>query len=226
MDGGRVLRAGIWKVTGNPHQGTIVAGWVGRVCALLALAYPFIAEVGWGRRATLSDYILSFVIALFLWTGASSSIVSARVRRRLPSLRARTLARRTLTVAHDVPLAEAVRQAQEGQAGSIVVLDSSGEPQGVVNEAAVLATPMDRRPWLPVSAVARSLEPGITLPADLVRRAADPGDAAGARDRVPPPRERRRDLRRPRHRRRGPRLRRELRVIELTARWGSTARRP
>ncbi len=167
LDGGRVLRAGIWKVTGNPHQGTIVAGWVGRVCALLALAYPFIAEVGWGRRATLSDYILSFVIALFLWTGASSSIVSARVRRRLPSLRARTLARRTLTVAHDLPLAEAVRQAQEEQAGSIVVLDSSGEPQGVVNEAAVLATPMDRRPWLPVSAVARSLEPGITLPADL-----------------------------------------------------------
>jgi CBS domain-containing protein len=167
LDGGRVLRAGIWKVTGNPHQGTIVAGWVGRVCALLALAYPFIAEVGWGRRATLSDYILSFVIALFLWTGASSSIVSARVRRRLPSLRARTLARRTLTVAHDLPLAEAVRQAQEEQAGSIVVLDSSGEPQGVVNEAAVLATPMDRRPWLPVSSVARSLEPGITLPADL-----------------------------------------------------------
>ena len=41
LDGGRVLRAVVWKVTGNPHQGTIVAGWGGRVAALLVLVYPF-----------------------------------------------------------------------------------------------------------------------------------------------------------------------------------------
>ena len=40
-------------------------------------------------------------------------------------------------------------------------------PQGVVNEAAVQATPEDRRPWLPVSSVARSLEPGLAISADL-----------------------------------------------------------
>ena len=37
----------------------------------------------------------------------------------------------------------------------------------MVNEAAVQATPEDRRPWLPTSAVARSLEPGLSLGADL-----------------------------------------------------------
>ena len=63
---------------------------------------------------------------------------------------------------HDLPLAEAVRRAQEQQAGSIVVLDPTGEPAAIVNEAAVLATPEDRRPWLPVSAVARTLEPGLS----------------------------------------------------------------
>jgi hypothetical protein len=47
------------------------------------------------------------------------------------------------------------------------VLDSTGEPSAIVNEAAVLATPQERRPWLPVSAVARSLEPGITFSADM-----------------------------------------------------------
>jgi CBS domain containing-hemolysin-like protein len=93
--------------------------------------------------------------------------MSARVRRRLPSLRARALARRTLVVPHDLPLAEAVRRAQEEQAGSIVVLDASGSPSAIVNEASVLATPEDRRPWLPVSAVSRSLEPGLTIPADI-----------------------------------------------------------
>jgi Zn-dependent protease/CBS domain-containing protein len=167
LDGGRVLRAAVWKATGNPHQGTIVAGWGGRVAALLVLVYPFAQELLFGSPATFSDYLLAVVIAAFLWTGASASITSARVRRRLPALTARGLARRTLAVAHDLPLAEAVRLAQEEQAGSIVVLDSAGMPQGIVNEAAVLATPEDRRPWMPVSAVARSLQPGLSLPTDI-----------------------------------------------------------
>jgi Zn-dependent protease/CBS domain-containing protein len=167
LDGGRVLRAAVWKVTGNPHQGTLVAGWGGRVAAVLVLAYPFARQLVDGRRADLGDFVFALIIASFLWSGASSAITSARVRRRLPALRARTLARRTLSVPHDLPLAEAVRRAQDHQAGSIVVLDSSGEPHAIVNEAAVLATPEERRPWLPVSAVARSLEPGLTFSADI-----------------------------------------------------------
>ena len=167
LDGGHVLRAVVWKVTGNPHRATIVAGWAGRVCAVLALSYPFVNSALLGYQPTVTTYLLTFVIAWFLWTGATSSIVSARIRLRLPHLRARTLARRALAVPHDLPLSEAVRRAQDHQAGSIVVLDSTGKPEGVVNEAAVLATPDDRRPWLPVSAVSRSLDPGLLLSADL-----------------------------------------------------------
>lgn len=167
LDGGRVLRAAVWKATGNPHQATIVAGWGGRLAAVAALAYPFVLALVTGRPTTLSDYVFAFVIAAFLWGGASSAIVSAKVRRRLPVLRARVLARRALVVPHDLPLAEAVRRAQDEQAGSIVVLDATGRTSGIVNEAAVLATPEDRRPWLPVSAVSRTLQPGLTLPADL-----------------------------------------------------------
>jgi Zn-dependent protease len=167
LDGGRVLRAAVWKVTGNPHQGTIVAGWGGRIAAILVVFYPFVREYALGPPADAFDYLFAFVIASFLWGGASAAIASARVRRRLPGLRARALARRTLAVPHDLPLSEAVRQAHEEQAGSIVVLDASGAPYSIVNEAAVLATPEERRPWLPVSAVARSIEPGLTFSADM-----------------------------------------------------------
>lgn len=167
LDGGRVLRAGVWRVSGNPHLGTIVAGWVGRVCAALVLLFPFFRAAVVQQPVAVTDYVLAFVVAAFLWTGASSAILSARVRRRLPALKARALARRTLAVPHDLPLAEAVRRAQEEQAGSIVVLDSSGYPSAIVNEAAVHATPEDRRPWMPVSAVARTLDAGITFPADI-----------------------------------------------------------
>jgi CBS domain-containing protein len=85
----------------------------------------------------------------------------------LPSLVARRLARRTLAVPADLPVAEAVRRAQEAEAGSIVTVDPDGRPVGIVNEAAVQATPDERRPWVPVSAVARSLVPGMTLPVGI-----------------------------------------------------------
>jgi Zn-dependent protease/CBS domain-containing protein len=167
LDGGRVLRAAVWQATGNPHRGTIVAGWGGRLAAVAALTYPFVRSLATGQTITITDYVFAFVIAAFLWSGATSAIVSAKVRSRLPALRARVLARRAVAVPHDLPLAQAVRRAQEEQAGSLVVLDATGALSGIVNEAAVQATPEDRRPWLPVSAVARTLEPGLSLRADL-----------------------------------------------------------
>jgi Zn-dependent protease/CBS domain-containing protein len=167
LDGGRVLRAAVWQVSGNPHQGTIVAGWGGRVVALAALAWPLAQQLLFTVKPTIVDYLLAFVIASFLWGGASSAITSAKLRRRLPALKARTLARRTLAVPHDVPVAEAVRRAQDERAGSIVVIDSGGRPSAIVNEAALLATPEDRRPWLPITSVSRTMEPGLMFAADL-----------------------------------------------------------
>ncbi len=167
LDGGRVLRAVVWQVSGNPHRGTIVAGWGGRIAALAALAWPIVQELFFSVKPTIVDYLLAFVIATFLWGGATSAITSAKVRRRLPALQARALARRTLAVPHDLPLGEAVRRTQAEHAGSIVVLDSGGRPSGIVNEAALLATPEDRRPWLPISAVSRTMEPGLMFSADL-----------------------------------------------------------
>ena len=167
LDGGRVLRAVVWKVGRDPHRATIVAGWAGRVVAALALSWPLVQPLVIGRPPDLFDYLIAFVLATFLWGGATAAIVSARMRRRLPVLQARTLARRAMAVPHDLPLAEAVRRAQDAQAGSIVVLDQRQRPVGIVNEAALLATPDDRRPWLPAESVARTIEDGLLLPADI-----------------------------------------------------------
>jgi Zn-dependent protease len=167
LDGGRILKALVWGVTRNEHQGTLVAGWCGRVTAILVLALPLIMDRLLGTRPDLTSYLFSFILAGFIWMGASAAIQSARLRRRLPSLVARGLARRTLTVPDDLPVAEAVRRAQEAEAGSIVTVDASGRPIGIVSEASVNATPEDRRPWLAVGTVARTLVPGMTLPADI-----------------------------------------------------------
>jgi Zn-dependent protease len=174
LDGGRILKALVWGASGDTHRGTIVAAWGGRLVAVLAIGYPFLTARIFGGRPTLIDFLFAGVIAMFLWTGASASLESARVRSRLPHLVARDLARRTLTVPGELPLAEAVRRAQEAEAGSIVTVTSGGVPVGVVNEAALLSVPPERRAWVPTSSVARTLDSGLQLPAgiggeDLIR---------------------------------------------------------
>ena len=167
LDGGRVLKAIVWGATGNVHRGTIVAGWGGRLAAVAVLGWPLVMEPLRGTRPDLIDFVLAFVVATFLWSGATAAMASARLRRKLPQLVARDLARRTLAVPDDLPLAEAVRRAQEAQAGSIVTVTGSGHPLGVVSEQALLATPEDRRPWVAVSTVARTLDSGLRLPAAI-----------------------------------------------------------
>ncbi|MBD3914463.1 site-2 protease family protein [Nocardioides hwasunensis] len=167
LDGGRVLKALVWGATGNQHRATIVAGWGGRLTALALLAWPIVQERVTGVEPTILDLVLVFILGLFLWTGATAAMAHARIRERLPALVARPLARRTLTVPADLPLAEAVRRAQDAQAGSIVTVSRDGAPLGIVSEAAVTAMPVERRPWVAVSTVTRSLEDGLTLPATV-----------------------------------------------------------
>jgi len=166
LDGGRVLRAVVWKASGDPNRGLLVAGWAGRVVATLMLASPLLLSAA-GIQPDVLDFVFAIVIGWFLWSAASGAILAANIRSRLPRLDARRLARRSLALPEDVPVAEAVRQAREAQAGSIITLDHTGRPSGLVSEDAVLATPEDRRAWVPVSAVSRSLQADLSLPADI-----------------------------------------------------------
>lgn len=166
LDGGRVLRAAVWKVRGNVHTGTIVAGWGGRVVALCALGWPVVSEQFTGVSADLYDYLFAAIIGSFLWTGATASMMNARLRQRLPALKARELARRVVAVPDDLPVSEAVRRAQEAGAGGMVVTASDGSLVSIVNETALLSVPEERRSWVPVSSVARSMESGLVMTAD------------------------------------------------------------
>lgn len=53
------------------------------------------------------------------------------------------------------------------QAGSLVVVSTDGRPTGIVSEAAVESTPEERRPWMTAGDLARRIEDGLMLPADL-----------------------------------------------------------
>ena len=167
LDGGRMLRAGVWKVTGRPGQATLAAAWAGRVLAVLVLVVPLALYTLAGNQLQLFDVAWLAVIAAFMWGGATQAMRATRVRERLPGIQARTLARRAIPIPANLPLAEAIRRADAAQARALVVVDHEDRPIAIVNETAVMATPPQRRPWIEAGSLARTIDPGLILPADL-----------------------------------------------------------
>jgi hypothetical protein len=49
----------------------------------------------------------------------------------------------------------------------VVVTDHDSKPIAILNEAAVMATPPQRRPWIEAGTLARSIAPELVLPADI-----------------------------------------------------------
>jgi Zn-dependent protease len=165
LDGGRVLRAAAWKLTGDGDRATRIAAWAGRGVAVVvvpALLLGILPALG-VTSTSVFTVVFTVLIATFIYVGASASLQRAKVLERLPRATVARLARPALEVAADLPLAEAVRRAQEADLRAIVVTDSTGRLQAVVSEAAVLATPEERRPWVTVDTVARRLEEGLVL---------------------------------------------------------------
>src|SRR5262245_5671634 len=62
-DGGRVLRAVAWAITGKPLLSTLIAAWAGRVVAVLVAALPFLVAAPGGGPASVSDVVGCNMIA-------------------------------------------------------------------------------------------------------------------------------------------------------------------
>jgi len=167
LDGGRMLRAGVWKLTGKPAAATVAAAWSGRLLAVAVLVVPPTLLALDGYQVQIFDVVWFGLIAAFMWTGATQSLRATRVRQRLPALQARALARRAIPIPATLPLAEAIRRADAAGARAVVIVDHDDKPIAIVNESAVMATPPQRRPWIDAGSLARTIDPGMILPADL-----------------------------------------------------------
>ncbi|PVE12722.1 site-2 protease family protein [Streptomyces scopuliridis] len=180
LDGGRMLRAVVWKITGKPMSGTVAAAWVGRALAVAVLiGLPLLTRTGAlgtsarnaGGMETVTDALLAAILAAIIWTGAGNSLRMARLREHLPELQARALTRRAVPVESSTPLSEALRRANEAGARALVVVDGHGDPTALVRESAIVGVPQHRRPWVAVSGLAQDLTEGMKVPADLAGEA-------------------------------------------------------
>ncbi|MFF3517347.1 site-2 protease family protein [Streptomyces sp. NPDC002573] len=176
LDGGRMLRAVVWKITGRPMSGTVAAAWVGRALAIAVLiGLPLLTQSGaLGSTAednvgmdTVTDALLAAILAAIIWTGAGNSLRMARLREHLPELRARTLTRRAVPIETNTSLSEALRRANAAGARALVVVDGHGQPLSLVRESAIVGVPEHRRPWVNASELAQDLTDGMRVSAEL-----------------------------------------------------------
>ncbi|OAA28516.1 Zn-dependent protease [Frankia sp. EI5c] len=161
LDGGRVVVAAVWAIGHDKLRGQRAGAYGGFVVAA--------GLVVWGTATSTDGFgaLYAYVLAGFLAFGAYQALRLARVRERLPGLSAGRLARRTLPVEGAVPLAEALRRAQEVGATAVAVIDRTGSPVKIMNGLSVDAMPQHRRPWTTVDEVSRTIGPGMTLQAEL-----------------------------------------------------------
>lgn len=90
LDGGRVVRAIAWAVTGRERTGIVVAAWTGRLAGLASLAlgaWLFLQ----GARSAWLDLALCTLVGLFLWAGSSQSLRIADRAARIERLHVRRM---------------------------------------------------------------------------------------------------------------------------------------
>ncbi len=185
LDGGRVLEALVWRITGSRSTGTLVAGWAGRVVASAAVAYALLPLLD-GRPPRVFTVVWAALIGAMLWSAAGQAIRGARIRSRAERLHVGALMRPAVSVPHGTSLAALadVLRPQQGRPLAVVLVDEQGAVQGVLDPQAVQAVPVERRHEVRVEQVARRHEPGAVLDAGLSGDAliaalqrADDGDA-------------------------------------------------
>jgi len=168
LDGGRLLRAAASGLGARPATATRIAAWSGRVLAMGVAAVGLFAERDSGPA---SAGIFTIALAAYLWIAASQSLNYAAVLDKLPRVSVRELLRPGMFVPEDLSVSEALRRAWEARARGLVLVDAASQPSAIVDEVLIGAVPPPQRPWIPVSTVARPLEPGLIVPESI--------DAAG-----------------------------------------------
>ncbi len=166
LDGGRVLEALVWRVTGDRLKATAVAGWCGRAVAVAVLAWAVGLPFLQGGTPAVATTLWLGLIAVMLWRSAGAAIGFVDWQRRTSAIRLADLMEPVVTVAADHTLAAAL---DAGPASAAVLLvDPDGVVTGVLDRAAAASVPADRRADAAVSMVSSALAPSARLPVGAV----------------------------------------------------------
>ncbi len=174
LDGGRVLRAGVWQVTGRRRWGT-VAGAIGGYLIAVALLVWSIVNLGGGRAGILQAAI-GVTMAVFIGVGAYDEHRAARAPEWPSELGLAGLARGVVQLPQEIPVGLALQAAGDR---AVVLTAADGLAVGLLDERLAVAEAA-RQPQRPALDLSLPIRPEMVLlpddqPADLAVRIATVG---------------------------------------------------
>nr|MCW2728314.1 hypothetical protein [Aeromicrobium sp.] len=142
LDGGRVFRAIIWKVTGNEETGVRIAAWIGRFAAV-AVVVVALLSIGDVRDTTV-NLLIAALVAWFLWEGATDALRHAGRTARINLLAAREIGFAGATpppgaevLSVDLRGADLLRAMAAHPAEAYALMEPDGSVYGVLTSRAV-----------------------------------------------------------------------------------------
>lgn len=168
LDGGRVVRAGLWAWSGNFHRATSLASLAGQACGLaiglLGAGLVLGAGFGLAPRALAANGGWIMLIGLFLFGAARGSRRQAGLQASLEQVPvADLMAREVVTLSPGMTVEEAVTQyfLPRGYGAFPVVED--GRPVGMLSVQEVRALPPQQWPWWSVGQTLRPWLPSMEI---------------------------------------------------------------
>lgn len=150
LDGGQLVDALVWRLTGRREKGLIAAGWTGRVVILGLVLWFVVRPLLVGGSPSVTSIVWMGLIAIFMWQGATAAIRTGQARQ--------MLGRGTVAqVVRPVPVlrGDDVLESASATGGLAVVVGPTGAPTSLVLPQDAATVPRERWVSTPVSALAR-----------------------------------------------------------------------
>lgn len=142
LDGGGIVKAGVWSLTGSESKGAKAAGIAGMVIAGLLVVFTVWSWVNGGSFA-----LLTLVLAAFIGFGAYQSIRADSARNSWDAVGALVprLIRPVFAVSPEESLDAALQRWDQQRQLSLVTVDGQGRLLAVLSQTAADAVPAERR---------------------------------------------------------------------------------
>jgi Zn-dependent protease/CBS domain-containing protein len=157
LDGGNILKALVWKITGNPYKGVVFAGRVGQIFGWLAIISGLIPLLAFGSFLNFWNLFIGW----FLLQNAGQAAQFAKVQNALAGLTAEdAVIPNSPIVSADISLREFVNEYVIGKAKwqRFLVINDASQLIGAIAVDDLKTIPTDLWPQIPVSQLMQPLD--------------------------------------------------------------------